>query len=190
MSTATNGTVSNGAGAHSDADLLALANNILEKTTAVTEYIKANNVPGPTFAPDSPSIPESLISSPLYSSLKTSLENLQRLIDGPRRFWRSFCVQGYDLAAVQIALDFGFFELVPADGDISLSDLAQKSGLDKDRVSRSVRMMVTLGIFQEQQPGFISHNSISDILRKDEELRCTVHYSSVQCLPPPPFGTM
>ncbi|KAK7734289.1 hypothetical protein SLS53_007939 [Cytospora paraplurivora] len=169
---------SNGtSGAHIETDLVALANNILEKTKVVAEYLQANNLAAPTFAPDSTSIPETLISSPLYSSLKTSLEDLQRLIDGPRRFWRSFCVQGYDLAAVQIALDFGFFGLVPAGGDISLADVALKAGLDEDRVSRSIRMMITLGIFQEPRPGFVSHNSISDALRKDEELKATVHYS-------------
>jgi hypothetical protein len=159
------------------AGLLSLADDITAKTKKIVELLKANGLPEPTFAPNSPNLPAGSDYSELYSSLKTSLEDLQHLVGGPRRFWRAFCVEGYDLAAVQVALDFGFFTLVPAHGEIALSDLASEAGLDLDRTSRTIRLMITHGIFQERKPGFISHNDTSYALSKDEELRCTVHYS-------------
>lgn len=83
---------------------------------------------------------------------------------------------GYDLAAFQIALDFDFFALVPAEGEISLEELVNKAGLDRDRTSRVVRLLITHRFFQEHKPGFISHNSFF-IALQDEELRALVHYS-------------
>ncbi|KAF2686243.1 S-adenosyl-L-methionine-dependent methyltransferase [Lentithecium fluviatile CBS 122367] len=161
----------------SKAGLLALADNIAVKTKDIVEFLETNGLPELTFAPNSPNLPAGPECSELYSSLKAPLEDLQHLVGGPRRFWRAFCVEGYDLAAVQVALDFGFFTVVPPQGEIALSDLASGASLDLDRTSRTVRLMITLGIFQEPKPGFISHNATSHALYKDEELRCTVHYS-------------
>ncbi|KAI1662757.1 S-adenosyl-L-methionine-dependent methyltransferase [Daldinia decipiens] len=142
------------------ASFIALAESILEQTkaaanepTATNEYLK------------------------LQSSLRTSIEDLQRLVEGPRRFLRSFTTLGYDIAALQIALDFNFFSFVPPDGDISLADLAEKAGLDLDRTSRVVRMLITYRIFEEKRQGYVSHSASSLVLLEDEELRCTVHYS-------------
>ncbi|KAI4289202.1 MAG: hypothetical protein L6R35_001528 [Caloplaca aegaea] len=158
-------------------DLLSLANNIVRQTQAVTEYLETNNYPTPTFAAGSSEPPETPEYQALYNSLKTSLEDLQSLVDGPRKHLRTFSCLGYDLAAYQVALEFELFTLVPADGEISLEDLAQKAGLDVDRVSRVVRILITHRFFQESRPGVISHSSSSYILCKDEELRCAVHYT-------------
>ena len=158
-------------------DLLDLANNIVRQTQGITEYLKSNNHPTPTFAAGSGETPETAEYQALRSSLKTSLQDLERLVDGPRKHLRTFLRLGYDLAAYQVALEFEFFTLVPANGDISLVNLAQKAGLDVDRVSRVVRMLITNRFFQESSPGVISHSSSSYVLCKDEELRCVVHYT-------------
>ncbi|ETS86664.1 hypothetical protein PFICI_00492 [Pestalotiopsis fici W106-1] len=159
------------------ASILELAENILEQTKGITKYLQANNLAAPTFSVNSSDPPATEQYQALQSSLRESLEDLQRLIDGPRRFLRSFAAYTYDLASMQIALDFEFFTLVPAEGEISLKSLAEKAGLDLDRVSRTIRMLITLRFFQEDTPGFISHSSSSIVLHKDEELRATVHYT-------------
>ena len=164
-------------GAAVETDLLTLADKIVRQTQSITEYLQANHYAAPTFAAGSSEPPETPEYQALHSSLKTSLEDLQRLVDGPRKHLRTFCCLGYDLAAYQVALEFDFFNLVPADGEILLEDLAQKAGLDVDRVSRVMRMLITHRFFQENRPGVISHTSSSYILCKDEELRCAVHYT-------------
>lgn len=158
------------------ASILALAETILEQTKDVTKYLQANDLAAPTFSPQASSPPNTPEYLALQNNLRTSLEDLQRLVDGPTKFYRSFFMLGYDLAAFQIALDFDFFALVPAEGEISLEELANKAGLDRDRTSRVVRLLVTHRFFQERRPGFISHNSFS-IALQDEELRALVHYS-------------
>ena len=163
-------------------DLLTLANNILQQTTSIVSYLKNNNIAPPTFAADSTEPPETAKYLALHGSLKTSLEDLDRLIDGPKRSLRSFVCQGNDLAAFQVACDFEFFTLVPAEGEISIVDLAQKAGLDADRVARVLRMLATHRIFREATPGFISHTAASYAIGIDEELRCAGHYMQVAFL--------
>lgn len=157
--------------------ILALAEDILEQTKGITKYLQANNLTAPTFALNSPDPPETPEYRELHNSLKTSLEDLQRLVDGPRRWLRAFCCTGYDLGALQVALDFQFFTLIPAEGDISLEELAQKVGLDLDRVSRIIHQLMTYRFFHEHSPGFVSHSSTSLVMLQDEELRSVVHYS-------------
>ncbi|KAI0438848.1 S-adenosyl-L-methionine-dependent methyltransferase [Xylaria telfairii] len=157
--------------------ILDLAETILEQTKSITKYFATNNLTEPTFAVDSSDVPDTPGYWALHSSLKASLEDLQRLVDGPGKFLRTFCCTGYDLGALQIALDFDFFTLVPAVGEISYEDLAHLAGLDIDRVRRIVRQLMTYRFFEEQREGYVSHNSTSIVLLKDEEMRSVVHYS-------------
>ena len=157
--------------------ILALAQNMLELTQDMTKYFQANNLAAPTFALDSQDPPDTPEYRRLHATLKTSLEDLQRLIDGPRKWLRAFCCTGYDLGALQVALDFEFFQLIPAHGDITLEDLAKKSGLDLDRTDRVVRQLMTYRFFEELRPRVISHSSTSLLMQQDEELRSVVHYS-------------
>lgn len=172
-----NETQKNESTAHGDTSLLALAENILEQTKVFTRYLQSNNLAEPTFSPRSSEPPITDEYLELQSSLRTSLDDLQRLVDGPRRFLRSYLGMGYDITALQIALDFGFFELVPSDGDISMEDLAEKANLDLDRVSRVVRMLITHRIFEEKRPGFVSHSTTSLVLLEDDDVRSAVQYT-------------
>ena len=88
-------------------------------------------------------------------------------------------MRGYEIAVFQIALDFGFFTLVPGEGDISEEELANKAGLDRDRTGRVMRFLITHRFFQESRSGFFSHSFFSIALLRDDEIRSVVHYSSV-----------
>lgn len=157
--------------------ILALAQNILELTQDMTKYFQANNLAAPTFELDSQDPPDTPEYRHLHATLKTSLEDLQRLVDGPRKWLRAFCCTGYDLGALQVALDFGFFQLIPAHGDIAIEDLAKKAGLDVDRTGRIVRQLMTYRFFEELRPRVVSHSSTSLLMQQDEDLRSVVHYS-------------
>ncbi|EFX02887.1 O-methyltransferase [Grosmannia clavigera kw1407] len=157
--------------------ILGLAQDILTQTQELTKYLQANSLAAPTFAPDSPDPPSTKEYRRLHALLKTSLEDLQRLIDGPRKWLREFCCTGYDLGALQVALDFDFFLLVPASGGIPLQHLADKAGLDADRTGRVIRQLMTYRIFDEPEPRVIAHSSTSLLVQQDEQLRSVIHYS-------------
>jgi hypothetical protein len=157
--------------------ILALAQNIFDLTQDVSKYLQASNLTAPTFALDSQDPPDTPEYRSLHATLKTSLEDLQRLINGPRKWLRTFCCTGYDLGALQATLDFQFFDLVPDHGGIRLEELAQKAGLEVDRTSRIIRQLMTYRFFEEFQPRFISHSSTSLLVKQDEESRSVIHYS-------------
>lgn len=161
------------------ASMLALAEDITQKTKDITEYLQANGYSQPTFSANSVGYPDTVEYAVLYGKLKRSLEDLNYLVEGPKRHFRELCYQGYELAAIQVALEFGFFEIVPCEGQISIEALAETAGVDFDRTCRIVRLLVTEFIFQEPAPGFIAHNPSSHLLHVDEEVRSTLHYTYV-----------
>jgi hypothetical protein len=159
------------------ASLLSLAEGILEKTKELTTRLEADGLTAPTFSPLSSWPPATPDYRELQGSLRTMLGDLQRLVDGPALFYRHFVMRNSERAAFQIALDFDLFAQVPAEGDISLEDLARRAGLDIDRTRRVVRLLITYRFFEERVPGFVSHNSFSLALNQDEEMRAFVHFS-------------
>ncbi|KAF9769904.1 hypothetical protein IL306_012607 [Fusarium sp. DS 682] len=156
--------------------LVALAETVLQQTNAISKYLKDNGHAELSFASAYTEPPNDPDFVALQDSLKTSLEDLRYLVDGPTRFYRSFFMTGYLLAAFQLALDFNFFALVPSDGAIALEELAEKVGLDADRTKRVICYLATHHIFRLSQPGYVSQTAFS-IALQDEELRSVVHYS-------------
>ncbi|KAL9576344.1 MAG: hypothetical protein Q9212_007179, partial [Teloschistes hypoglaucus] len=105
--------------------ILALAQNVLELTQQITVYLQANNLAAPTFALSSQEPPDTPEYRSFHATLKTSLEDLSRLIDGPRKWLNVYCCTGYDLGAFQVALDFEFIQLIPAHGELTIEVLAK-----------------------------------------------------------------
>ena len=160
-----------------DTSILGLAENILESTREVARYLQGSSAALPTFLPTSEALPTAPAFQKLQAHLRTQLEDLQLLIDGPPTFYRHFLMRGYEIGAFQVALDFDFFTLVPSEGDIKSEDLARQAGLDQDRTDRIMRLLITYRFFQESRPGFFSHSSFSIALHRDDEIRSAVHYS-------------
>lgn len=159
--------------------LASLAANISQKVASLSAYLESQGRAQPSFVPGSADPPETAEYLTLHTSLTSSLEDLQRLIDGPRRSLRPFIMIGNDLAALQVAFDFGFFQLVPSEGPIEVEALAHQAGIDPDRAARVLRMLATHRIFVEPKPGFFAHTATSAVFYDDEELRCAGHYMYV-----------
>lgn len=158
------------------ASLITLAENVLKQTQDIITYLRANNLLEPTFAVDSNPTPETAEYSALQSGLTDSLEDLQRLVEGPRKFLQSVCALSFELVAFQIALEIDFFTIVTPGQEISVDELAEKAGLDVDRARRTVGMLMTHRVFQERRPGWISHSASSVVLFQNPEIRAAVHY--------------
>ncbi|KAI0841458.1 O-methyltransferase [Hypoxylon sp. FL0890] len=157
--------------------LLHLAELILQQTTSISSYLRRNAVALPTFDTDSSEPPETAEYQALHSSLTSTLEDLQYLMNGPRACIRSYLLSGFELAAVQIAFEFDFFKIIPEKGEIEVGELAKKAGMDADRAARVLRILATRRIFQEKTPGYFSQTAASLAFAKDEEMKCAGQFS-------------
>lgn len=55
------------------------------------------------------------------------------------------------------------------DGGMAISDLAAKLSTDEQTLTRLIRHAIVKGVFQELEPGFITHTPMSRLLREDED---------------------
>lgn len=166
--------------------VLNLAKEIFHQSANIVAYLQqANTHSTPrlttAFGPDAIDPPETAEYNSLRSSLKASLDDLRRLVDGPRGTMRQVICSGNDLAAFQVAFDFKYFTIVPIEGDegITMEELAAKAGMDVDRTAHVVRSLATHRVFRETRPGHVVHTAASAIFARDDDLLCAGHYMCV-----------
>ncbi|KAL3485019.1 hypothetical protein BJX62DRAFT_243350 [Aspergillus germanicus] len=156
--------------------LLELATTIVHQTALLTAHLETNSLPEPTFTPDAAYPAETPKFLSIHRTLSAALDTLQYLVDGPHRTLRTLLCRANDLAAFQVAFDFGFFTLIPRDGEMALEEIAARTGVDADRAGRCLRMMATHRVFVEKSPGVFAHTAASWVLGGDEDARCAGHY--------------
>lgn len=152
---------------------------LLQQTVSYTQqllgFLDDKQLPRLTFSPDCPGLPR----DPAYEALRVNLNqaanDLLLLVNGPKNFLRTFHTSAYDLAACQVALDFGFFEAVPLDGTTTLAELANSVGVDESRVGSIIRLLATQRIFDEVAPDVFSHTATSALVTRDADIRAAVH---------------
>ena len=160
-----------------------LAHRISSLAEALAAHL--DNETSPSSAP-SDSVPaaqtddeEAAHGTDAYERLRTSLcqplSDLAALVTSPEKHIRSFTCSHYDLAAYQVALEFGMFRAIPLSPEGStatLAEIARAIGLDEDRTGRVLRMLVTRGFFEEVGvgPGTFAHSPASKLLASDGDV--------------------
>lgn len=150
------------------------ARDILAKAEALVKYLENNNYEEPSFAADSPLVPNNAEYDALRISLSNTAEDLIRLVNGPTNWLRTFFCTHYDFAAWQVALEFKYFENVPLKGSISLADLSEKVGMDPVRLGTVMRLLATQRVFVEVEEGVFAHTATSALIAKDESINATI----------------
>ncbi|CAG5142223.1 uncharacterized protein ALTATR162_LOCUS1110 [Alternaria atra] len=156
--------------------LLELAREVQQLTIKIVGDLTDKKVPEPSFAIDSDTIPETPEQINLRACLNDAARDLLRLVNGPRNDARTFVCYLYDLAAWQVACEFNFFEAIPEDGSATIKEIAEKAGMDEDRVGRFLRMLSSDRVFQEVEPDVFKHTSRSVLYLKDKQWRDVMHY--------------
>ena len=158
-------------------DILTLALDIVHNAANIKTLLACQNVPAPNFSPDSVELPDTPEYDALRSRLLSSLDDLRLLVNGPRRTVRNLICYSNDLAAFQVAFDFGFFTIVPESEDgIAVEDVAGQAGMDVGRTRQVLRMLCTHRVFREVKDGRFVHTATSVAFRRDENLRCAGHF--------------
>lgn len=159
--------------------LLKLAQEVQQLTTLIVDNLTANNIPEPSFSVDSEPIPETPEQVDLRARLNDSAKDLLRLVNGPRNDARTGVCFMYDLAAFQVACEFNFFEAIPEYGRAHVREIAQRSGVDQDRVGRFMRILATDRVFEEVEKDVFQHTARSVLYLRDTQWRDVMHYQYV-----------
>ncbi|KAF2180126.1 S-adenosyl-L-methionine-dependent methyltransferase [Zopfia rhizophila CBS 207.26] len=156
--------------------LLNLAQTINTLTSDIKSHLSTTNHPEPDFTTSSADVPQDAHYASLRDSLNDAALDLLQLVNGPKQHFRRFLCSHNDLAAYQVAFSFSFFTHVPEKEPISLSALAEKVGLDEDRVGRTLRLLCTQHVFSEPSKNTFAHTSSSIIFARDKDLRACAEY--------------
>ena len=152
-------------------DLRELASQVLDLTERVVDYLKQDEISSGSLTDP---VPANIPQTPEYEALRIPLNeaanDLLRMVNGPINNLRTSLTMHYDLAAYQAALELKFFEAVPVNGEISLSELARMVDLDEDRTGRIIRFLATQRVFTEPEPSIFKHTAASAILATNGEL--------------------
>ena len=166
----------------SQTDLLGLAVDIAAYTKQIVDKLSKSSCGQPNFAVDSP---RELWENPqlglkeVKSKLTEAANTLLTLVNGPMIFHRNLFGTHYDLAALQIMLEFNVLESIPVKGSIDLGTLSTKVGIDKDKLGRLLRLLGTQRYVEEPQFEVFQRTVLSEVLLRDELLKAQ---GSVQCV--------
>lgn len=70
----------------------------------------------------------------------------------------------YLLGALYALANFNVFEWVPLEGDISIQELRDKTGIKEDILTRLLKKVEVHHYFKELRPGHVSHTAFSRVL--------------------------
>jgi len=169
-----------------DICISSLGRRISLLASQVSDYLDRKDSPQPTLEAHGGDVPE----DPQYEALRASLNDaaldLLFLVNGPRITLRDMFFSHYDLAAMQVALNRGFFSHVPLSpgptndhgvsqaASISVIDIAVKSGMDEDRTAALLKLLASRRIFQQveqvdNEVEHFKHTALSASLARDAE---------------------
>ncbi|KAF8466321.1 S-adenosyl-L-methionine-dependent methyltransferase [Kalaharituber pfeilii] len=155
--------------------LESLAASIAMATKTISQFLREQGYPQPSFARDAPAsplpqgAPEEIVKA--RSELMDAAMKLFHLASGPKEFLANIPSHlGYQQqACLRWLCHFDIFSLVPLDGTISYVDLAALAGVPETHLIRIARMAMTSHIFCEPSEGEIAHTSTSAHIAADPD---------------------
>ncbi|KAF2672645.1 S-adenosyl-L-methionine-dependent methyltransferase [Microthyrium microscopicum] len=167
--------------------LAQLAAEISKSAKQLDEYLTTNNLPQPSFEIDAP-VNYDYIVDPEARQAQLSLANAGRklflLMQSPTESFKfNVMTTIHTMGALQALGQFNVTEKVPFDKAISYDELASKTGLGLDMLTRCVRMASTSCIFQEKTPGYVSHTAMSKLLATEESTQAFITIAATEALP-------
>ncbi|KAK0749352.1 S-adenosyl-L-methionine-dependent methyltransferase [Schizothecium vesticola] len=164
---------------------MALAQTITEETKKLEAYLRANNLPLPSFDVDSPAdypkLPADIAKS--RNAIIVATKELALLAHGPRESVRWAVWEFLDVLALQLINHFGIAKLVPLTHPIPLSTLSTLTRLDPINLARALRLVMTKGLFHEPEPNLIAHTAASRALAEDADLEAWVGFNADDIFP-------
>ncbi len=151
-----------------------IAKSILRDAELLDEYVRANNLPSPSFDVDGPArtVYNTSEATSAHASLLANTHKLHLLAEGPAARWTGTLVGGSgDALTAAAVFHFKIVDHVPLNSEASFADVAAKCGLALRDFKMIVRYAMTNFIFCEPRPGFIAHTASSRLLAENKLIR-------------------
>ena len=162
-----------------------IAKSILHDAELLDEYIRANNLPRPSFSADAPT--RTVFTgeaTTAHASLLANTHRLHLLAEGPAMFWVPSLVGARGDSITNAAVyHFKIADHVPLNSRASFEDVAEKCGLALRDFKMVVRYAMTNFIFCEPNPGFIAHTAASRLLVDNKLIRASMAMSTDDIFP-------
>jgi hypothetical protein len=165
--------------------ILEHARQTLRHAEALVNYLETNNLDEPNLTSSSPPYPTTEEYTGIANQLTDAAQDLVLLARGPIEWMRVRLSVHQDLAAWQVALHFGYFDIVPVGETISIQDIAKDAGMDVDRTRRIIKMLATQSCFREIEDDVYEHTALSSFLRREKEMATCIEFQYVLHLPFP-----
>ncbi|KAK2760703.1 hypothetical protein FQN54_001938 [Arachnomyces sp. PD_36] len=149
--------------------LVSLAEELLAQAKEIERTLEKNNLPPTSFDKDTLEQLPSEAQKLRWDLLDTSHE-IRQLARGARLSGLdiAFSVRWTDQLILRVIWRYQLAAAVPLDGSATYDEISATSGLSRSRVVRTIRAAIALNIFDEREPGKISHTAISRLLASDE----------------------
>ncbi|KAF1985397.1 S-adenosyl-L-methionine-dependent methyltransferase [Aulographum hederae CBS 113979] len=162
-----------------------LADSISASAKTLTDYLTSNNLAQPTFevgAPQAwPELPLDVMKA--RSELCDASKLMNILGQGNRTYLTWMVYSQADYGALQWLSHFNIADHIPLDKVISYADVAKCANVDEAHLRRLARNAIANNIFCEPRPGHLAHNSVSTLLRSEEQFRDLIAFILEDNLP-------
>lgn len=161
--------------------LIALADSIGAQSKTISDKLTSQNVPKPTFTSEAEhrlwQDPTLDLGTAKYQVVDAA-KILIRLVEGPMTFHREMFGNHFDLAELEVMLEFKVYDQIPFGKKITVDELEHLVKIDRAKLMRLLRLLANLNIAEEVEEGTFRHTQFSEELVKDRELRAQVEMQS------------
>lgn len=180
---------------------------ITQRASLVSQYLRANDLPQPSFERDGPTtiVPHDApqyIRQAQHYLISASLELFQ-LATGPSDYLPNLATgvgncslplkfttkltnreKFHYISCISWLCQYDIFHLIPLDTTISYADLAAKAQVPEQRLKSIVRMAMTNFVFREQPDGkFIGHSATSALIAQKDDVHTWASYMCANSAP-------
>ncbi|OTA51954.1 hypothetical protein K449DRAFT_341311 [Hypoxylon sp. EC38] len=150
------------ASSNSTARMVELAAQISTSVAELQERLSAQGVPSPSFAEDSPECLPANVAHLQDAVLDATAELNELLLEPLTLIFKFGAIS--NLVSIDTICRFHMADMIPPNGQVSIGDIAKKTGLDKLLVKRLLRHAMAMRILREPEPGMVAHTKISKFL--------------------------
>ncbi|KAF2204077.1 sterigmatocystin 8-O-methyltransferase [Delitschia confertaspora ATCC 74209] len=162
--------------------------SITKNASIVSQYLRGNHLPQPSFDSDGPStvIPGDApqnIHQARQALIAAALE-ISQLAIGPSEFLPNLATGFQYISCLAWLCQYNIFHLVPQNSTISYAALASAAGIPEQRAKSIIRMAMTNGLFREKSDGkHVSHSATSALLARNDDIYAYATYMCSKSAP-------